>query len=482
MIKSMVIGALLHALQGKIVYQRLEPGRKGIYRAVPSALHSSIRLYSRFEYPQGLYAHQSACIESVLAGQNTAICTSTASGKSVAFSFPTMDELLQNHKARALFVYPIKALANDQIIKLQGLAKSLGLNPGIVRKFDGDVHGIERQDALEHGRLLVVTPDVLHTTILRENGQSLYGELFQHLALVILDECHVYSGVFGSNMAYVVRRLRQVCRRHGSDPRFIMASATAGNPYEHFSKLTGLENIKILGPDNDGSPRFDRHFYLVEPQEYVDAYLLRVIAELARRRVRFLVFGQTRQQVERITEQLRLQTPEVGSRVEAYRAGLNAEDRLHIEKAFRQNQLSGLIATSALELGVDLPNLAVCILVGLPGTKASFLQQAGRIGRREEGHVIVLRTESAYDNYYFRNPERLFSKPLEPLALNLDNEPLMIAHYACARAESGHFEAPDLDGDVFGGEFARLAGFNPGMNVKRSSMISRSCAILSLMG
>lgn len=454
----MAIGALLHELQGKIIHQRLEPGRKGIYRAVPASLHSSIRLYSRFEYPQGLYAHQSACIESVLAGQDTAICTSTASGKSVAFSFPTMHELLRNHEARALFVYPMKALANDQIIKLQGLAKSLGLNPGIVRKFDGDVHGKDRQDALEHGRLLVVTPDVLHTTILRENGQSLYGELFQHLTLVILDECHVYSGVFGSNMAYVVRRLRQVCRRHGSDPRFIMASATVGNPYEHFSKLTGLENIKILGQDNDGSPRFDRHFYLVEPPEYVDAYLLRVIAELARKRIRFLVFGQTRQQVERITEQLRLKTPEVGSRVEAYRAGLNADDRLHIEKAFRHNQLSGLIATSALELGVDLPDLAVCILVGLPGTKASFLQQAGRIGRHEEGHVIVLRTESAYDNYYFRNPERLFSKPLEPLAVNLDNEPLMIAHYACARVESGHFEAPDLDGDVFGGNFARLAG------------------------
>ncbi|MFZ3129823.1 MAG: DEAD/DEAH box helicase [Desulfosporosinus sp.] len=239
----MPIKGLHQDLKGKIIYDYLDSSRQGLYRKAPEALDSRLKLYTRFKYPKGLYYHQEECINSLLAGRHTALCTSAASGKSLGFSYPAMQEILGNSRARALFIYPIKALANDQIAKLKTLATDLGLNPELVRKFDGDVHGKDRLEALKMGRILVVTPDVLHTTLLRQNDEPLYSEFFEDLTLVILDECHVYTGVFGSNMAYVLRRLRQICRKKGSNPRFMMASATVGNPQEHLIHLTGIKDI-----------------------------------------------------------------------------------------------------------------------------------------------------------------------------------------------------------------------------------------------
>jgi len=451
------INGLHQDLNGKIVYEYLDSSRQGLYSKAPEALDSRLKLYTRFKYPQGLYFHQEECINSLLAGRHTALCTSTASGKSLGFSYPAMQEILGNPQARALFIYPIKALANDQITKLKSLAKDLGLNPDLICKFDGDVHGEDRLEALKKGRILVVTPDVLHTTILRQNDEPLYSELFENLTLVILDECHVYTGIFGSNMAYVLRRLRQICLKKGSNPRFMMASATVGNPQEHLIHLTGIEDITIIDERSNGSPQFERKFLFVEPVGYLETYALELMAALVKRNIRFLVFGQARQQIEHLVENFRLTFPEHGSKIEPYRAGISPEERQHIETSFRKNELIGLVATSALELGVDLPNLSVCIILGLPSTKSSFWQQSGRIGRSSEGQVVVLRTESAYDNYYFKNPERLFNKPYEPLVINLNNEPLMIAHYACARAESGNFENPALDQDIFGSDFVELS-------------------------
>lgn len=453
----MPIKGLHQDLKGKIIYDYLDSSRQGLYRKAPETLDLRLKLYTRFKYPKGLYNHQEECINSLLAGRHTALCTSTASGKSLGFSYPAMQEILGNYRARALFIYPIKALANDQIAKLKTLATDLGLNPELVRKFDGDVHGKHRLEALKMGRILVVTPDVLHTTLLRLNDESFYSELFENLTLVILDECHVYTGVFGSNMAYVLRRLRQICRKKGSNPRFMMASATVGNPQEHLSQLTGIEDITIIDERANGSPQFEREFLLVEPSCYLETYMLDLMEKLVKRKIRFLVFGQARQQIEHLVENFRLSFPKYGSKIEPYRAGLSSEERQHIEMSFRRNELIGLVATSALELGVDLPNLSVCIILGLPSTKSSFWQQSGRIGRSSEGQVVVLRTESAYDNYYFKNPEKLFDKPFEPLVINLKNEPLMIAHYACARVESGYFESPALDQDIFGNDFLALS-------------------------
>ncbi|MGI1658232.1 MAG: DEAD/DEAH box helicase [Desulfitobacterium sp.] len=452
----MNIKEMIQNLGGKITYDYIDCSRPGKYMKAPEILDTRLRLYTKFKYPQGLYSHQVMCINSLLNGQHTALCTSTASGKSLGFCYPAMQEILNNSNARALFVYPIKALANDQIAKLKSLAADLGLKPDIVRKFDGDVKATDRVEALEKSRILVVTPDVLHTTLLRLNDEPLYSRFFENLALVILDECHTYSGVFGSNMAYVLSRLRQVCQKKGSNPRFMMSSATVGNPQEHLRQLTGIEDITIIDERFNGSPQFEREFFMVQPTRYQESYTLDLMGELIQQNTRFLVFGQSRQQIERLVENFRLKHPKYRSKVEPYRAGFTPTERQQIENSFRKGELVGLVATSALELGVDLPNLSVCIILGLPSTKSSFWQQSGRIGRSSEGVVIVLRTDSAYDNYFFSNPEKLYNEPFEPLVINQNNEPLMIGHYACARAESGDFENPFLDHRIFGSKFSEL--------------------------
>ncbi|ADG81930.1 DEAD/DEAH box helicase [Thermincola potens] len=453
----MDVKKLLLGLNGNILFEHDEPEKPAKYSKLPEGLATSLNLITKFEFPKGLYAHQAKCIDSILQGKHTAICTSTASGKSLCFSYPVISEMLKNKKATALFIYPVKALANDQIRRIEQLAKKVNLNPSIIKKFDGDIHGEERKDALARGRILVATPDVLHTTMLRENNKEEYARFFANLRYVILDECHVYSGAFGSNMAYVVRRLRQVCKRNGSDPLFILASATVGNPHRHLSKLTGLENITVIGEKDNGSPFYGKKYIMTETDGNVETFVLKLIKGLVNGEGKFLVFCHTRQEVEHLFLQLKRRDMEIEHYIKPYRAGYESGDRLGIENALRSGELKGVISTSALELGVDLPDLDICVMLGLPSTKCSLLQQAGRVGRAAQGTVVIIKTRNAFDNYYFNHPRELFEKPLEPLVLHLENRPLMIAHYACARAESGNFDNPGLDMDIFGEPFIRLA-------------------------
>lgn len=451
------LGTIISELRGKIVFQREEAKKPGDYSKAPEGLPTSLSLLTKFQYPQGLYAHQAACIDSVLHGHHTVICTATASGKSICFSYPVMAKILTDKEARALFVFPVKALANDQIVRLKSLAKNLRLDPDMIKKFDGDVKGEARKEAITNVRILICTPDVLHTTLLRENEKSDYSRFFSNLNYVILDECHVYTGSFGSNMAYVLRRLRQITNKHKSNPKYIMSSATVGNPHEHLTQLTGLQDIMVIGDNSNGSPSYGKRYYMVEPEGPTESFALKLIRQLLAKETKFLVFCHTRQAVEHLSSELQTRYPEGAEYVRPYRAGFEADDRLGIEKAFRAGKLRGVISTSALELGVDLPNLDVCIMIGLPSTKVSLLQRAGRVGRTAKGSVVLLKSYSAFDYYYFNHPEELFEKPLEPLMLHLSNKQLMTSHYACARVESGDFDNPELDVEVFGPEFIQLA-------------------------
>lgn len=448
---------LVGELGAKLVYNCVENERPASHSRTPQNLSTRLALWVRMQYPQGLYSHQSKCIESLLSGQHTAICTSTASGKSVGFTYPVINDLLKEKEMTAIFVYPIKALANDQIRRIQQLVSQMGLNKEIVQKFDGDIHGEERKKALEKGRILVVTPDVLHTTLLRENGKDLYMWFFKNLKYVVLDECHVYSGAFGSNMAYVVRRLRQICSRVGSDPVFAMASATVGNPTTHLSTLTGFNEINVISEEDNGSPSYGKEYFMLDYEGSTETVVNKIIKRLLKEKTRFIIFCHTRKEVEILFSQLNRRIPEAEELIKPYRAGYESSDRLGIEKSFRDGRLMGVISTSALELGIDLPNLDVCIMLGLPSTRCSMVQRAGRVGRSSKGKVYIIKTNTAFDNYYFNNPKELFEKPLEPLILNLDNQPLIISHYACSRAESGNFENPGLDQRIFGNEFIRMS-------------------------
>ena len=235
-----------------------------------------------------------------------------------------------------------------------------------------------------------------------------------------------------------------------------MSSATVGNPHEHLAQLTGLQDIVVIGDKSNGSPSYGKRYYMVEPEGPTDTFALKLIRKLLTQETKFLVFCHTRQEVERLSSELQTRHPEAAEYVRPYRAGFEAGDRQGIEKAFRAGKLRGVISTSALELGVDLPNLDVCIMMGLPSTKISFLQRAGRVGRSAKGSVVLLKSYSAFDSYYFNHPVELFEKPLEPLLLHLSNQQLMTSHYACARVESGNFENPELAREVFGPEFIRL--------------------------
>lgn len=449
---------ILNQLSSEIVYIVSEPPRQGNITGIPKGLHISLYMLAKAYYPKGLYAHQAKSIDASLQGKHVAINTSTASGKSLCFMLPVLNELLKDPQARSLFIYPIKALSNDQIRKLQPWAGALRLGDA-VQKFDGDVKGKQRLNAIKKGRLIICTPDILNMTLLRMNKEDPYKEFFRNLKYIVLDECHIYHGAFGSHMAMVIRRLRQVCRNHGSSPQFILSSATIGSPEKHIKNLTGLSDVTIINEEENGSPAAEKKYYMVKPPEdnKLTTYIVKLTRELINTGHRFLVFCNTRKEVESFTIAFKQTFPKDKDKIMPYRAGYEPGDRAAIESALAKGNLSGVFCTSALEMGIDLSQLDVCVMTGLPGNKISMLQRAGRVGRKAPGAVIICANNTPYDNYFFNHPQELFNRPLEELVINLENKQIQIAHYACARAEAFNFEQPHLDEDIFGASFIKIA-------------------------
>jgi DEAD/DEAH box helicase domain-containing protein len=386
------------------------------------------------------------------------LATGTASGKTLSFAIPVFDLLLKDKEARAIFFYPTKALAGDQLKSLQSLANDLGMS-GTVFRFDGDVSTDGRRKALTVGRLLLCTPDVLHMTMLKRHKEPLYDDFFTHLRAIVLDECHVYSGAFGSNLAFVLRRLRQVCALKNAKPQWLAASATSLDPGNHLKLLTS-ETFVVIDEEQNGSPSGGRRYIMAN---YLDdgqvASVNHLIARLAVERKRFIVFCHSRRLTEQYYHELTTAHPNLVGRVMPYRAGYEPTDRQGIEDALRSSTLVGVISTSALELGVDLPEMEYCILIGLPTTNMSFMQRVGRVGRTpaQQGKVIIFPSDNAIDNYYRRHPEKIYTRPLEKLVLHLDNRQLILSHFACARYESCNFDKPELDPNIFGKDFVELS-------------------------
>lgn len=438
-----------------------------------SSILSEIKEVIDEKFAGGLYCHQAKAITQAVNGNNVVISTGTASGKTIAFAIPVFQQLMNDPNARALFFYPTKALAGDQWEKLHELAGRFGFF-GTVFKFDGDTPEKTRKAALKNGRILLCTPDVLHRTMLRRNMEADYKDLFSNLKYIVLDESHIYSGAFGSNMAYLLRRLRQVCRRVGSTPQIMAASATSKDPAGHMKKLTGQEFVVITEEEN-GSPSGGRDFFVAVQKDIEEtSSVIDIVAKFIKLDRKFIVFCHSR----RITEQLFIDLvekyPNLEGQVMPYRSGYEYEDRLMIENALRSGELTGVISTSALELGVDLPDLEYCVLVGIPSTAMSFWQRVGRVGRspNSRGKVIIIPSKNSIDEYYRHHPESLFSRELEELVLHLDNWQLILAHFACARMESGNFEQPDLDTEIFGNDFAKLSDNIHDMDIEDEVLIT----------
>jgi DEAD/DEAH box helicase domain-containing protein len=381
-----------------------------------------------------LYLHQALAVDAVRAGESVVVTTSTASGKTLCYTLPVLERILQDPRTRALYVYPTKALAQDQLDELRSLG--LRLWAGI---YDGDTPPRDRPYIRDTAQILLTNPDMLHMGILPQHRR--WAHVFENLRYVVLDDLHVYRGVFGSHVALVLRRLERICRAYGTQIQFICTSATLGNPGELAQRLLGRPARVI---SEDGAPRSARHFLLWNPP--LDASGLfrrspyREAAELfcilIRHGVRTLVFAQTRRAVELIYRYAADRLPaDLASRIQPYRAGYLPEDRREIERRLFAGELVGVVSTSALELGIDVGALDAVVLVGFPGTLASLEQRAGRAGRTREGLVVLIALADALDQYLMRNPHFLFGRPVEAAVVDPQNPYLLADHLRCAAAE-----------------------------------------------
>jgi DEAD/DEAH box helicase domain-containing protein len=393
-----------------------------------------------------LYRHQAEAIGAALAGRHVVVATPTASGKSLCFHLPVLEAVTGHERASALYLYPTKALSRDQEHGIQALVSDAGLAAAAM-VYDGDTPGDARRAVRERCRIVLTNPDMLHAGILPNHAR--WAALFQGLRYVILDELHTYRGVFGSHMAHVVARLRRLAAFHGASPTFLCATATIGNPREHAARLLGVGEDAIAVVDRSGAPRASRRFFLynpplVQPELGVRASALkhgvRLAADLVRARVPTLVFGQSRNAVEVMLKYLRdaCQDSIPSEAITGYRGGYLPATRRRIEGGLRSGEILCVVATNALELGIDIGDLDAVVCVGYPGSVAGTWQRFGRAGRR--GHTsiaLMVCSSGAIDQFLARQPQVLLAAGAEHARIDPGNTEILIQHLKCAA-----FEAP----------------------------------------
>jgi DEAD/DEAH box helicase domain-containing protein len=419
-----------------------EPAREAHSVPLPEQVHPRVRDALELRGVGALYAHQAEVWQAAARGEHVIVTTGTASGKSLAFNLPVLDALAREPKQRALYLYPTKALSQDQVRALAELRVSR-VKPAI---YDGDTPSAQRWQIRKWANLILSNPDMLHVGLLPHHDR--WGDVLSNLRYVIVDEAHVYRGVFGSHVANVLRRLRRLAGVYGAEPQFLLASATIANPAELGKALTGVETT-VVG--KDAAPRAERTIALWNPPLLDEELGLRgsalgeaskLMADLVSRGLRTLCFAKSRKAAElihRFTAQ-RLQDAELARRLSPYRAGYTASQRRSIERRLMDGELLGVAATDALELGIDVGLLDCVISVGFPGTVASLRQQWGRAGRRDHGLAILVASEDALDQYFMREPETLLGRRVEAAILDHENERVLDGHVLAAA-----FEAP-IDG------------------------------------
>src|SRR3954451_1110268 len=406
---------------------------------LPSDLHPALIEALRTSGVEQLYSHQAAALEAARHG-HTVVTTGTASGKSLAFNMPVLDTLAHDPRARALYLYPTKALAQDQARKLSEL-RARFLRHAI---YDGDTPRDERRAIRGRSNLILTNPDMLHIGVLPHHRN--WGDVLANLAWVVVDEAHVYRGVFGSHVANVLRRLRRLANAYGTEPRFMLTSATIANPLELAEELTGLDFTLV---DRDGAPRATREIAmwnppLVDEDKGIRASALSeaaaLLVELMQREVRTICFLKSRRGVELIQKftKLRLQDAgfgELAERIAPYRAGYTPQQRREIERRLAEGDLLAVVATNALELGIDVGELDAAICVTFPGTVASLRQMWGRAGRRQTGLAMYVAGEDALDQFFCRHPDEFLDRAVESAILDHENEEIHMPHLMAAAYE-----------------------------------------------
>jgi DEAD/DEAH box helicase domain-containing protein len=421
--------------------------RAGQVAPFPQDLHPHVVSALQARGLEGLWSHQAQAYEEAAEGP-VIITTGTASGKSLAFNLPVLDTLCRDPQARALYLYPAKALAQDQARAL-GALRLPGLRPAI---YDGDTPREQRAAIRRKSNLILTNPDMLHVGILPHH-QS-WAPFLANLAAVVVDEAHVYRGVFGSHVANVLRRLRRVCEAYGTAPRLLMASATIANPVELAERLTGLDDWRHVA--EDGSPGARRTIAMWNPpltdealgaRRSVLAEAADLLAELVAGGARTICFMKSRRAVELMARFAKgaleeLGHPELAARVAAYRAGYTPAQRRELERQLVEGELLGVVATDALELGIDIGALDAAIVVTFPGTVASLRQMWGRAGRRGRGLAVYVAGEDALDQFFCRHPDEFLDRAVEAAILDHENDQIYAGHLLCA-AHEGPLEAAD---------------------------------------
>lgn len=384
-----------------------------------------------------LYSHQEQALGIIDQKKDILVSTPTASGKSLIYNLPVLQKLFEYPSCRALYLFPLKALAQDQLRTLHDLVLHLpkdftGRFEAMGAIYDGDTSAYARRKIRENPPpVLITNPDMLHLSLLPYH--SSWSHFFRDLQFVIIDEVHTYRGVFGSHMAWVIRRLQRVAAHYGGNPIFIMASATVGNPDELGETLIGRPIKSIT---NTGAPRPERHMIFLNPWDSAAATACQLLEAALKRGLRTIVYTQSRKMTELITVWTRQRLGKLTTKLSSYRAGFLPKERREIERRLSSGELLGVISTSALELGIDIGDLDICILVGYPGSIMASWQRGGRVGRAgRECAIIMIAQQDALDQYFMRNPEDFFSRDVESAVLNPQNSAIMERHIHCAAAE-----------------------------------------------
>jgi DEAD/DEAH box helicase domain-containing protein len=440
---SVAAGLWSDLLEGEeVAYVGEEPARAPRFSPVPEGLHPKVADALAAHGIEQLFTHQADAWDAAQRGEHLVVATGTASGKTLAFNLPVLDALARQPKTRALYLYPTKALAQDQIRSLTEL-KPPAIKPAI---YDGDTESSRRWQIRKWSNLILTNPDMLHVGVLPHHDR--WGDVLHNLRYVVVDEAHVYRGVFGSHVGNVLRRLRRLARIYGADPQFLLASATIANPGELAHRLIGVEATTI---DHDGAPKTDRTVLLWNPPLTDEELGLRasalgeaarLMASLVERGVRTLCFAKSRKSAE-LVHRFTAQRLGDATRLSPYRAGYTPAQRREIERRLVEGELLGVSATNALELGIDVGLLDAVVCVGFPGTVASLRQQWGRAGRRGHGLAAMVATEDALDQFFMRDPEALLERRVEAAILDHANPRVLDGH-----VRSAAFEAPLDDGDA----------------------------------
>ncbi len=469
------------SIASNIAAWRTFPTRPAQFAPFPDDLHPALVDALRARGIGALYTHQATAWQRVQAGQHPVVVTGTASGKTLCYNLPVLDRLLRDPKARALYLFPTKALAQDQKDALNQLVTpntqypTPNIHPEIrIATYDGDTPAEARAAIRITARLIISNPDMLHTGVLPHHTK--WADFFGNLQFVVVDEMHAYRGVFGSHVANVLRRLKRIARFYGASPQFILTSATIANPVELAERL--IEETVVL-VDDDGAAQGARHFLIYNPpvvnrdlglRRSVLLESVRLAGDLLQHGVQTIVFARARRTVELILSYLRRSLPSLasppelggieggrgGAKVRGYRSGYLPRQRRDIERGLREGQVRAVVATNALELGIDIGGMGAAVLTGYPGTIAGTWQQAGRAGRKNEASLAALVTSAnPLDQFLARHPDYFFGRSPEQALINPDNLLILLGHLRCAA-----FELPFRVGESFGRvEGARVVEF-----------------------